>query len=148
MGLSIYLIGQHNIEIGYHFTCKHEYLVGDQPEWRTFSDHGVVETGKKIRTGRPTSLALYDMGLSTQISYSNFDAKGDTINPSQTPIIKRIRRWDKISNFDNNNSARNLKYAFEIMSRIKDKLSLTDVVIEKAAAYIYRRSSLQKINTG
>ena len=87
------------------------------------------------------------MGLSTQISYSNFDAKGDTINPSQTPIIKRIRRWDKISNFDNNNSARNLKYAFEIMSRIKDKLSLTDVVIEKAA-YIYRRALFKKLIHG
>lgn len=93
------------------------------------------------------SLALYDMGLSTQISYSNLDAKGEVISATQTPIIKRIRRWDKISSFDNNNSARNLKYAFEIMSRIKDKLSLTDVVIEKAA-YIYRRALVKKLIQG
>ena len=106
-----------------------------------------MEISKKVRTGRPTSLALYDMGLSTQISYSNIDAKGDTINPSQTPIIKGIRRSDKISSFDNNNSARNLKYAFEIMSRIKDKLSLADVVIEKAA-YIYRGALVKKLIQG
>ena len=99
-----------------------DYMESLEPEWRTFSDGGMVEISKKVRTGRPISLALYDMGLSTQISYSNVDAKGDTINPTQTPIIKRIRRWDKISSFDNNNSARNLKFAFEIMSRIKDKL--------------------------
>ena len=125
----------------------HDYIESVEPEWRTFSNSGIVEISKKVRTGRPTSLALYDMGLSTQISYSNIDAKGDTINPSQTPIIKRIRRWDKISSFDNNNSARNLKYAFEIMSRIKDKLSLADVVIEKAA-YIYRRALVKKLIQG
>ncbi len=121
----------------------HDNMESLEPEWRTFSDRGMTEISKKVRAGRPISLALYDMGLSTQISYSNLDAKGDAINTTQTPIIKRIRRWDKISSFDNNNSARNLKYAFEIMSRIKDKLSLTDVIIEKAA-YIYR-CGLQKI---
>lgn len=124
-----------------------DYMESLEPEWRTFSDGGMVEISKKVRTGRPISLALYDMGLSTQISYSNVDAKGDTINPTQTPIIKRIRRWDKISSFDNNNSARNLKFAFEIMSRIKDKLSLADVVIEKAA-YIYRRALVKKLIQG
>jgi hypothetical protein len=125
----------------------HDNMESLEPEWRTFSDLGMTEISKKVRAGRPISLALYDMGLSTQISYSNLDAKGDAINATQTPIIKRIRRWDKISSFDNNNSARNLKYAFEIMSRIKDKLSLTDVVIEKAA-YIYRRALVKKLIQG
>ena len=74
-----------------------DYMESLETEWRTFSDRGMVEISKKVRTGRPISLALYDMGLSMQISYSNVDAKGDTINPTQTPIIKRIRRWDKIS---------------------------------------------------
>ncbi|HEY7569751.1 MAG TPA: TFIIB-type zinc ribbon-containing protein [Nitrososphaeraceae archaeon] len=125
----------------------HDNMESLEPEWRTFSDRGTKEINSKVRAGRPISLALYDMGLSTQISYSNLDAKGDAINATQTPIIKRIRRWDKISSFDNNNSARNLKYAFEIMSRIKDKLSLTDVVIEKAA-YIYRRALVKKLIQG
>ena len=125
----------------------HDYMESVEPEWRTFSGRGVMELSKKARTGRPISLALYDMGLSTQISYSNLDARGDTINATQTPILKRIRRWDRISSFDNNNSARNLKYAFEIMSRIKDKLCLTDVVVEKAA-YIYRRALVKKLIQG
>jgi len=125
----------------------HDNMESLEPEWRTFSDRGMTEISKKVRAGKPISLALYDMGLSTQISYSNLDAKGEVINATQTPIIKRIRRWDKISSFDNNNSARNLKYAFEIMSRIKDKLSLTDVVIEKAA-YIYRRALVKKLIQG
>ena len=41
----------------------HDYMESLEPEWRTFSDRGVVEISKKIRTGKPTSLALYDMGL-------------------------------------------------------------------------------------
>jgi transcription initiation factor TFIIB len=125
----------------------HDNMESLEPEWRSFSDRGMTEISRKVRTGRPISLALYDMGLSTQISYSNLDAKGDAINAIQTPIIKRIRRWNKISSFDNNNSARNLKYAFEIMSRIKDKLSLADVVVEKAA-YFYRRALIKKLIQG
>jgi transcription initiation factor TFIIB len=125
----------------------HDDMESLEPEWRNFSDCGMVEISKKIRTGRPISLALYDKGLSTHISYSNVDANGDTINPIQTPIVERIRRWDKISSFNNNSSARNLKYAFEVMSRIKDKLSLTDAVIEKAA-YFYRRALVKKLIQG
>ena len=43
----------------------HDYMESLEPEWRTFSDRGMMEISKKIRTGRPISLALYDMGLST-----------------------------------------------------------------------------------
>src|SRR5262245_21175121 len=50
-----------------------DYMESVEPEWYTYSDRGVMEISKKVRTGRPISLALYDMGLSTQISYSNLD---------------------------------------------------------------------------
>jgi transcription initiation factor TFIIB len=79
------------------------------------------------------------MGLSTLISYSNVDAKGAAIHPEQVGKIRRMRRWNKISAYGNKSYARNLNNAFTIMSRIKDKLSLPDSILVKAA-YFYRKA--------
>ena len=86
----------------------------------------------KSRTGMPTSLAFHDMGLSTFISYSNVDANDAAISPDQMSKVQRMRRWNKISS-NNRSYHRNLKNAFAILSlQIKDKLSLTDALIEKS----------------
>src|ERR671938_381400 len=105
------------------------------PEWRVYSG-GDVES--KSRTGMPTSLAFHDMGLSTFISYSNVDANGAAISAEQGSKVQRMRRWNKISS-NNRSYHRNLKNAFAILSTIKDKLSLSDTLIEKAA-YNYRKA--------
>jgi transcription initiation factor TFIIB len=113
-------------------------------EWRTNS---FGNTNSKERTGLPSSLALHDMGLSTVISYSNADVYGDAINPEQISKLQRMRKWNSISSNDNRARSRNLKSAFEIMSRIKDKLSLSDSVIEKAA-YFYRKALEKRLIKG
>ena len=87
--------------------------------------------------GTPSSLAHHDKNLSTLISSSNTDADGVTIDPEQRSALQRMRHWNKIS--DNNRSYhRNLKNAFAILMRIKDKLSLSDTIMEKSA-YYYRK---------
>jgi transcription initiation factor TFIIB len=100
----------------------------------------------KNRTGMPTSLAFHDMGLSTLISYSNVDANGCTISQDQRGKIQRLRRWNKISN-NNRSYHRNLKNAFNILSSIRDKLSLTDPLVEKSA-YYYRKALDKRIIKG
>jgi transcription initiation factor TFIIB len=100
----------------------------------------------KNRTGMPTSLALHDMGLSTMISYSNMDANGVAISEDQKGKIQRLRRWNKISN-NNRSYHRNLKNAFSILDSIKDKLSLSDPLIEKSA-YYYRKALDKRIIKG
>ena len=105
------------------------------PEWRTYSGEDVES---KSRTGMPSSLAFHDMGLSTFISYSNVDANGVAISAEQRSKVQRMRRWNKISS-NNRSYHRNLKNAFAILSTIKDKLSLSDTLIEKAA-YNYRKA--------
>ena len=105
------------------------------PEWRAYSND---DLDSKSRTGMPTSLAFHDMGLSTFISYSNVDANGATISPEQLSKVQRMRRWNKISS-NNRSYHRNLKNAFAVLSVIKDKLSLSDALIEKSA-YNYRKA--------
>jgi transcription initiation factor TFIIB len=72
------------------------------------------------------------MGLSTAISNSNVDAFGASIRPEQIGKLKRMRRWNSTSDSNNKAYSRNLIKAFAIMARIKDKLSLSDSVIEGA----------------
>jgi len=90
-----------------------------------------------MNLGTPSSLAHHDRNLSTLISYSNVDADGVAIRVDQRSAIQRMRRWNKISN-NNRSYHRNLKNAFAVLIRIKDKLSLSDTIIEKSA-YYYRK---------
>ncbi|HXV46824.1 MAG TPA: TFIIB-type zinc ribbon-containing protein [Nitrososphaera sp.] len=113
------------------------------PEWRSYSGEDIES---KSRIGLPSSLAFHDMGLSTFISYSNVDANGVAISAEQRSKVQRMRRWNKISS-NNRSYHRNLKNAFAILSIIKDKLSLSDTLIEKAA-YNYRKALDKKIIKG
>jgi transcription initiation factor TFIIB len=50
----------------------------NQAEWRAFSN---PEHNDRSRTGIPTSLAIYDMGLATVIGRADRDATGKKIRP-------------------------------------------------------------------
>ena len=99
-----------------------------------------------MNLGTPSSLAHHDKNLSTMISYSNVDADGVAIRVEQRSAIQRMRRWNKISN-NNRSYHRNLKNAFAILLRIKDKLSLSDTIVEKSA-YYYRKILDQNLIKG
>jgi transcription initiation factor TFIIB len=89
--------------------------------------------------GRDSMSALVqpDGGLSTLISAYNVDANGIVIQGTQLSTLKRIRKWNKIS-ASNRGYHRNLNNAFAILIRIKEKLSVSEPIIEKAA-YYYRK---------
>ena len=99
-----------------------------------------------MNLGTPSSLAHHDKNLSTMISYSNVDADGVAISVDQRSAIQRMRRWNKISN-NNRSYHRNLKNAFSVLIRIKDKLSLSETIIEKSA-YYYRKILDQNLIKG
>ena len=92
---------------------------------------------QNINRGMPSLLAFPDKGLSTIISNANVDAFGTSLNSKQITKIKRMRLLDKTSSF-NKSQNRNLKNAFNVLYRIRDKLSLNEIIIEKAA-YYYRK---------
>lgn len=105
------------------------------PEWRSFSKD---EHENKSRTGSPTSLAMHDMGLSTVISSANKDAAGRPLSASMKSSIERLRTWDSRSQV-HEPVDRNFRQAFSELDRLKDKLALSNAVIEKTA-YIYRKA--------
>lgn len=106
-----------------------------RPEWRAFT----ADDGKdRSRTGTPSSLARHDMGLSTVIGRADKDASGNTIDVSMRSTMDRLRAWD-FRTQAHTPTDRNLRQAFSELERLKDKLGLSDVIIEKTA-YIYRKA--------
>jgi len=85
-----------------------------------------------------TGLARHDMGLSTVIGKENMDSSRNKINSSMLPTLNRLRTWDFRTQL-NNSSHRSLKAAFSELDSLKDKLGLSDAIIERTA-HIYRKA--------
>jgi transcription initiation factor TFIIB len=109
-----------------------------RPEWRNFEDSQQEKNKKLRRTGRPLSLARHDMGLYTIIGQTDKDARGQKLDVSMRSSIERLRRWDYRSQVYSSTD-KNLVQAFNELDRLKDKLGLSDAIIEKTA-YIYRKA--------
>ena len=111
-------------------------------EWRSFAN----DESNRARTGAGTSLTMHDMGLSTVIGAANKDATGKPLSSGVKSSIERLRTWDSRTQA-HSSADRNLRQALNEMGKLKDKLALTNAVIEKAA-YIYRKSMERKLVRG
>jgi len=111
-------------------------------EWRSFAN----DESNRTRVGAGTSLTMHDMGLSTVIGAVNKDATGKPLSASMKSSIERLRTWDSRSQA-HSSADRNLRQALNEMDKLKDKLALTNAVIEKAA-YIYRKAMERKLVRG
>lgn len=105
-----------------------------RPEWRDFG----AETIDRIRVGAPTSLAKHDMGLATVIGRANRDASGANIDTAMRHTIDRLRTWDRRI-MVRPSAEKSFLQAFYELYKLKDKLGLSDAVVEKTA-YIYRKA--------
>ena len=119
-----------------------ERLENSGPEWRSFMD----DKTNKARTGAGTSLTVHDYGLATVINPINRDFVGKPLSYSMKKTLKRLRIWDNRSPV-NYSGEKNLISAFTELGKMKDKLALSDAVIEKAA-YIYRKALDKKLVRG
>tara|TARA_Y100001960_G_C14713797_1_gene848481 strand:+ start:729 stop:1712 length:984 start_codon:yes stop_codon:yes gene_type:complete len=99
----------------------------------------------KSRTGRKSTLAFNDMGLSTVIQQSNKDATGKSLSGEMKRTFYRLRMWDKNSKALPGH--RNMQKAFTLLEGLKAKLSLSDAAVEQTA-YIYRKALAKKIARG
>jgi transcription initiation factor TFIIB len=125
---------------GERFCGKCGYVISEKlqesgPEWRSFAKDGGADP---TRTGAPTSLTMHDMGLATIINPINRDSTGKPLSASMKSTIERLRTWDSRSQV-HEPLDRNFRQAFSELNRLKDKLAISDAVIEKAA-YIYRKA--------
>ena len=121
--------------------CRHCGIVitdkvhESRPEWRSFSSEEFMD---RSRAGVPSSLARHDMGLSTVIGRADRDASGRLLDASMRSTMNRLRAWDFRSQA-HSPTDRNLRQAFSELERLRDKLGVSDAVVEKTA-YIYRKA--------
>ncbi len=106
----------------------------NRAEWRNFGS----EKNDRARTGSPVSLSQHDMGLNTVIGYNNKDSRGQNIDASMHSTMKRLRTYDFRSQA-HTSTDRNLMRAFGELGRQRDKLGMSDAMIDKTA-YIYRKA--------
>jgi len=111
-------------------------------EWRSFAN----DETNRTRVGAGTSLTMHDMGLSTIIGTQNKDSTGRPLTTAMRSSIERLRTWDSRTQA-HSSADRNLRQALNEMDKLKDKLALTDAVIEKSA-YIYRKAMEKKLVRG
>ena len=118
-----------------------------KPEWRhNFNDRDGINKNKRNRTGNPTSLARYDMGLATIIAKTDRDAKGQKMDGAIASAMNRLRMWDfRIQTYTSTD--KNLKQAFDQLDILSDRLGLTEAAVEEAA-YIYRKAQQRQFMRG
>jgi transcription initiation factor TFIIB len=120
-----------------------EKALETQAEWRAFTTD---EVNNRSRTGMPTSLARHDKGLATIIGRANKDASGQVLDAAMRTTMERLRTWD-FRTQAYTPTDRNLRQAFEHLDKLKDKLGLSDAIIEKTA-YIYRKAQVSGMVRG
>jgi transcription initiation factor TFIIB len=133
---------------GEQFCGKCGYVISEKvdesgPERKSYSTPGGIDTS---RTGAPTSLTRHDKGLSTVINPANRDAAGKPLSASMKSTITRLRTWDSRSQ-SHASADQNLRLALNELDRLKDKLTISSNVLEKAA-YIYRKALEKKLVRG
>ncbi|MEK0345168.1 MAG: transcription initiation factor IIB [Nitrosopumilus sp.] len=107
---------------------------------------GFNEDFKNSRTGPKISITMHDGGLSTIIGKSNFDSSGKAVSYGMRGALNRMRMWDSRSK-SHSSAQRNLTIALVEMNKLKEKLSLSDAIIERAA-YFYRKASEKNLIRG
>jgi transcription initiation factor TFIIB len=114
----------------------------NRAEWRTFSSENI----SRQRVGSPSSLAFHDMGLSTIIGKVNKDSAGHNLDASMDYRMQRLRTWDARTRVQAAGH-RSLMQAFSELERLKDKLGLSDAMVQKTA-YIYRKAQEKRLARG
>lgn len=113
------------------------------PEWRAF-DHS--ERQNKSRVGAPTTQAMHDKGLTTQIDWKNKDAYGKSLSSEKRSQMHRLRKWQERIR-TNDAGERNLQFALSEIDRMASALGVPRSVRE-VASVIYRRALSEDLIRG
>jgi transcription initiation factor TFIIB len=105
------------------------------PEWRAFNQS---EREEKSRVGAPTTPAMHDKGLTTEIGWQDRDANGRSLSGEKRQQMNRLRTWQQRIR-TNEAGERNLQFALSEIDRMVSALGAPDNVQEMAAV-IYRRA--------
>ncbi len=112
-----------------------EETIDHGPEWRAF-DH--AERQEKSRVGAPTTQAMHDKGLTTNIDWKDQDASGRTLSTDKRNQMRRLRTWQERIRTQENGE-RNLQFALSEVDRMSSALGVPRSVRE-VASVIYRQA--------
>lgn len=123
-----------------------ELMIDKGPEWRAYTREEKIA---RSRVGAPTTYSIHDKGLSTTIGgpFGVYrDAFGKKL-PLKTRLqMWRLRKWQTRSRVQSS-TERNLTQATTELNRLCDRLSIPDLVKERAAI-IYRKALRQRLIRG
>lgn len=126
--------------------CSNCGLVSPDNAIESRAERRIFENNNLSRVGSPSSLAFHDMGLATIIGKANKDSTGRRLNASMNSAMERLRTWDARTRV-HAAGHRNLMKAFQELDRLRDKLGLSDVIVQKTA-YIYRKAQDRQLIRG
>jgi len=121
------------------------------PEWRNFEQGGTIiensaeSNSPRQRPGSTFSLARHDKGLFTVIGERDKDVYGRHLDPLVRHSMHKIRMYDVRTQLAYRD--RNRIRAFSELDKLKDKIGLSDNIVEKTA-YIYRKAEKRGIIRG
>ncbi|MGD0476575.1 MAG: TFIIB-type zinc ribbon-containing protein [Nitrososphaerales archaeon] len=110
------------------------------PEWKAMD---LAEKNKRVRVGSPMTLALHDMGLTTEISRTNRDSHGKYLDPTMRATVEKMRKWQNRARTINSEE-RGLSIVLSKIGELCQSLNLPANVAE-TAAQIYRTSARMKV---
>lgn len=108
--------------------------------------YSMEELYTRSRTGAPASLAFHDKGLCTIIGKANIDASGKAFDITSLHKIEKLRRLNSWINVQKS-SEKSLRRAFQRLNTLKDKLGLSEPIVEKSA-YIFRKVQERQLVRG
>lgn len=121
-----------------------EEKVDHGPEWRAFDDS---ERDEKSRVGSPQTHLIHDKGLSTNISWRDKDAYGNSLSSSQRQKVQRLRKWNERFSTKNTDE-RTRKYANGEIDRISSALGIPKQQREMIAVMFKRCQEEEDILPG
>jgi len=120
------------------------FVVYDQaedmgPEWKAIDPE---EKAARVRVGSPTTIALHDYGLTTDIGLGMRDSQGRYLSPYARTQMYRLKRWQR--RIRTAPSERSLSTVLAKIMELSDALNLPKNVLE-TAAQLYRSSARLKV---
>ena len=104
------------------------------------------EPTNKTHSGDKSTLMRHDRSLSTIINPMNRDSSGKAISTNMKTSMNRLRLWNNRTIIHDSKS-KNLQQALGELLKLKEKLSLSDAIVERAS-YIYRKCLERKLGKG
>jgi len=122
------------------------FVISEKSEYTGPERQFLDEPSNRSHSGDKSTLLRHDRSLSTIINPIDKDSFGKPISGNMKSSIRRLRIWNNRSMLHESHD-RNLQQALRELQTLKEKLSLSEAIVEKAS-YIYRKGLERKLGKG